>query len=332
MRLALVCWCLVTLALAAGASRALASPAVLSRVHLLNHTYLRVNDWAKASGLELRWLKRDESLQLSNRSTRIVLNLDSRQAEVNGVQVWLSFAPVQQNGAVWLTSLDVETALRPILFPPRNRAGAGIKTICLDPGHGGKDPGFCVGSNQEKKYTLLLAQELRQQLSRAGFKVAMTRTSDNFIELPDRPELARQQRANLLVSLHFNATETSRESVQGAQVFCLTPAGAHSSNGGSETSGAGAFAGNLLNDKNMFLAYQMQKSLTQNLGVEDRGVRRARFWVLRDATMPAVLIEAGFMSHPKEGQKIFTAAYRRQMATAIVQGLLAYKRTVEQSS
>jgi N-acetylmuramoyl-L-alanine amidase len=73
----------------------------------------------------------------------------------------------------------------------------------------------------------------------------------------------------------------------------------------------------------------MQKALTRNLSVEDRGVRRARFAVLRDAVMPAVLIEAGFMSHPAEGRKIFTAAYRQKMARAIVEGLLAYKRAVE---
>jgi N-acetylmuramoyl-L-alanine amidase len=73
----------------------------------------------------------------------------------------------------------------------------------------------------------------------------------------------------------------------------------------------------------------MQKALTRNLAAEDRGVRRARFAVLRDAVMPAVLIEAGFMSHPAEGRKIFTSAYRQKMARAIVEGLLAYKRAVE---
>jgi N-acetylmuramoyl-L-alanine amidase len=73
----------------------------------------------------------------------------------------------------------------------------------------------------------------------------------------------------------------------------------------------------------------VQKALTHSLAVEDRGVRHARFAVLRDAVMPAVLIEAGFMSHPAEGRKIFTTEYRQQMARAIVDGVLAYKRTVE---
>jgi N-acetylmuramoyl-L-alanine amidase len=176
----------------------------------------------------------------------------------------------------------------------------------------------------------LLAEELRQQLVRAGFKVTLTRNNDTFIELPDRPDLARRQRADALVSLHFNSAETARETVQGAQVFCLTPAGASSTNGGADSGGAGKCVGNRTNDKNMFLAYEVQRSLVHGLPVEDRGVRRARFWVLRDATMPAVLIEAGFMSHPVEGRKIFSADYRSRMAKAMVTGLLAYKRAVEE--
>ena len=70
----------------------------------------------------------------------------------------------------------------------------------------------------------------------------------------------------------------------------------------------------------------MQKSLVQTLRAEDRGVRRARFAVLRDATMPALLIEGGYLSHPVEGKKIFDSAYRRQMAAAIVKGILAYQK------
>jgi N-acetylmuramoyl-L-alanine amidase len=79
----------------------------------------------------------------------------------------------------------------------------------------------------------------------------------------------------------------------------------------------------------MLLAYEMQKSYTKNLTVEDRGVKRARFQVLREATMPAILIEGGFMSHPAEGKKIYDPAYRKQMARAIVEGILAYKKAVK---
>ena len=203
--------------------------------------------------------------------------------------------------------------------------------IILDPGHGGRDPGFQVGGNQEKKFALLLAQELESQLKRAGWKVNLTRTKDSFVELPTRPEIARRRNSDLFVSLHFNSTVSSSSSVKGAEVYCLTPAGAPSTNAGGEMWGSGWFAGNRNNDQNMFLAYEVQKLLTKKLGVEDRGVHRARFWVLRDAPMPAILIEAGFLSHPVEGQKISSASYRKQLASAIVDGLGAYKLAVEKN-
>jgi N-acetylmuramoyl-L-alanine amidase len=293
---------------------------------------VRLTDWAKANGLEIKWLRQDETLQLSNHSSKLVLAVDSREAQVNGVRVWLLFPVVARNEALCLAQLDVDTTLRPLLSPPKGRPGARIRTICLDPGHGGKDPGNRVGSNQEKLYTLLLAQELRTQLARAGLKVTLTRGTDTFIDLPTRTELAKRRSADLFVSLHFNAAEARRDSVQGAEVYCLTPAGASSTNARGEGAGAGSFPGNRQNDKNLFLAFEVQKALTRNLSVEDRGVRRARFAVLRDTVMPAVLIEAGFMSHPAEGRKIFTAAYRQKMARAIVEGLLAYKRAVEQAT
>ena len=293
-------------------------------------SYVRLGDWAKANGFNSRWLKREETLLLSRNGSKLVLTVDSREAQINGVQVWLLLPVVARYRSLCVAQLDVDRTLRPLLSPPSAQPGAKIRTICLDPGHGGKAPGNQVGSNQEKHYTLLLAQEVRSQLARAGLKATLTRTTDTFVELATRPELAKHRSADLFVSLHFNAADSGRSTVQGAEVYCLTPVGASSTNARGEGAGAGWCAGNQHNDQNLLLAYQVQKSLTRNLAVADRGVRRARFAVLRDAEMPALLIEAGFMSNPAEGRKIFTSEYRQKMARAIVDGLLAYKHTVEQ--
>jgi N-acetylmuramoyl-L-alanine amidase len=322
---------LAALALA-GAGRAQASPHTGEPARVAGPASVRLTDWAKANDLEVHWLKQDETVQLANHGSTVVLTLDSREAQINGVRVWLSYPVVAQNGALRLARLDVDTTLRPLLSPPKARPGAKVRTICLDPGHGGKDPGNEVGSNQEKHYTLLLAREVRAQLARAGLKAGLTRSGDTFLELPDRPELAKCRKADLFVSLHFNAADASRSTVQGAEVYCMTPPGASSTNARGEGSGAARSPGNRHNDQNLLLAYQVQKALTHNLGAEDRGVRRARFAVLRDAVMPAILVEAGFMSHPSEGRLILTAAYRQKIARAIVEGLLAYKRAVEQGT
>jgi N-acetylmuramoyl-L-alanine amidase len=321
-----ITFCLLVLLVLPGARRAAGAAQVPGP------SYVRLSDWAKVNAFEARWLKPDEILQLSRNGAKLVLTVDSREAHINGIQVWLLFPLAMRNGTFCLAQLDVDRTLRPLLSPPRAQRGAKIRTICLDPGHGGKDPGNQVGSNREKHYTLLLAQEVRAQLAQSGLKATLTRTSDTFVDLPTRPELARRRGADLFVSLHFNAADSGRNTVEGAEVYCLTPVGASSTNARGEGVGAASCAGNRHNDQNLFLAYEVQKSLLRNLAVADRGVRRARFAVLRDAVMPALLIEAGFMSHPTEGRKIFTSAYRQKMARAIVDGLLAYKRAVEQGA
>jgi N-acetylmuramoyl-L-alanine amidase len=205
-----------------------------------------------------------------------------------------------------------------------------ITTICIDPGHGGKDAGNRVGGpffgRSEKTYTLALAIEVGTQLKKLGYNVILTRNKDTFVDLPIRPDIGNQRGADLFVSLHFNATQTGKNEVWGPETYCITPVGASSSNAQGEGANHGPCAANRVEDKSLLLAYQVQKALVGNLGVPDRSVRRARFAVLRDAEMPAILIEGGYMTHPTEGKKIFDAAYRQRMATAIVKGILAYQK------
>jgi N-acetylmuramoyl-L-alanine amidase len=323
LRLAFV-WLAVVLTLAGGRTLA-QTPPLTARIG--NTGYVRLSEWAKWHGLQWRWLKRDESFQLTNKVVRLQFAVDSRAARVNGVQLWLLHPLVTRGGDIYLSQLDADTTLRPLLAPPRNEPKKKVHSICLDAGHGGRDPGNRAGARLEKDLTLRLASELRDQLQKAGFKVVFTRTSDQFIELSDRPAIARQRGADLFVSLHFNGAGNS--AAQGSEVFCMTPVGAASTNAGGEGGGAGSYSGNRNNAQNLLLAFQIQRSLLGILRSEDRGVRRARFEVLRGATMPAVLIEAGFLSHPVEGKKILTVEYRRQMARAIVAGIQSYKKVVE---
>jgi N-acetylmuramoyl-L-alanine amidase len=294
--------------------------------------YVSLSEWAHANVFTVRWLERDKTLQLDGRGAHLTFNVearsDSRRAQINGVQTWLAFPILYQNGRALISQIDLQETLGPVLSPPKSPRGINIDTICLDPGHGGNDPGFQVGSNDEKKYTLLLAQEVRAELKAAGFNVVLTRTTDVKIPLEDRTAVARRAGADLFVSLHFNATEQGRNEVKGTEIFCLTPAGATSTNARGEGDTRWV-TGNKNDEKNMVLAYQMQKSYEKNLNVEDRGVKRARFQVLREATMPAILIEGGFMSHPGDSRKIYDPVYRKQTAKAIVEGIQAYKKAVK---
>jgi N-acetylmuramoyl-L-alanine amidase len=144
--------------------------------------------------------------------------------------------------------------------------------------------------------------------------------------LPFRPAIANHAGADLFISLHFNAVQTDKNKVQGPETYCITPVGAASSNSQGEGADHGMTTANRVEDKSLLLAYQIQKSLVQNLDVEDRDVRRARFAVLRDAQMPAVLIEGGYMTNPTESKKIYDVNWRRQMASAIVKGIVNYQK------
>jgi N-acetylmuramoyl-L-alanine amidase len=330
MKLARVYSLFVILFIAAGPYPIQAAPRRPPVQRVSGPAYLRLNEWARTRGFDLRWVKKDETLQLSSQSTRLLFTVDSNDADVNGVGVRLLFPIAIRDGTPCLSQLDSQMTLDPILSPPRTRKGASVTRICLDAGHGGIDSGNRVGSHQEKTYTLLLAQELAVQLTRAGYKVTLTRDTDKFIELSERAAIAKRRSADLFVSLHFNSAPNSANTVRGAEVYCMTPVGAPSTNARGEGSAAGWYPGNRANDKNVYLGYQLQKSVTKTLGTEDRGLHRARFAVLRDATMPAVLIEAGFMSNPAEGRKIFDVGYRKQIAKSIVDGISAYRKGVEQ--
>jgi len=289
--------------------------------------YVRVADWAKAQGMNLTWLKRDEVFQLTKASWTFLFKVDTAEVRINGVAVWLSYPVLKASDGPRVSQLDLQTIVKPLISPPKTKL---VRTICLDPGHGGKDPGNRVASNEEKRYTLLLAQEVSGLLAQAGLKVNLTRTRDTFVDLYARPEIARRRGSDVFVSLHFNSAATSRNTVQGSEVYCLTPAGASSTNSRGRASNADSGPGTAYLDRSILLAYQVQKALTGQLVVEDRGVRRARFVVLKEVPMPAILVEAAFMSHPAEGKRIFDPAYRRKMARAIADGILAYKRAVEQ--
>ncbi len=289
-------------------------------------TYIPLASWARANGFGSFTQNRGGLIFFTNKTTQLMFDVDATEANLNGVKVRLGY-PVAKGGLI--AQFDIDNTIRPLVFAQKPAAKK-ITTIILDPGHGGKDTGNHIGgglsARNEKTYTLALAKELRDQLKKAGFNVWLTRTNDTFVELPARPAFANRKRADLFISLHFNGTESAKAEVSGAETYCITPVGAASSNAQGEGAGHSATAANAVEKKSLLLAYQVQQALVKNLDVEDRSVRRARFAVLRDAEMPAILVESGYMSHPAEGKKIFSESYRKQIAAALVKGIVNYQK------
>lgn len=291
--------------------------------------YLRLSEWAESSGFKMIWHEKGESIELTNRSADLKFATDarsSRKAQVCGATVLLSL-PVLSRGGIPLISLsDVQKNLEPILFPKKSPGT--VRTICLDPGHGGKDPGESAGDNFEKKYTLLLALATEKLLQEAGFKVVLTRTNDVYVPRPDRPALAAREGADIFVSLHYNSIATP--GVRGVQVHCLPPPGMNSTDAGGGRGKDPAYPGNGQDDRNILLAYEVLKNITTKLPLEDIGVKRNHYEILREARMPAILIEGGFMTDAQDSKKIYDAEFRQRMAQSIVNGILAYKEAVEE--
>ncbi|MXV72723.1 tetratricopeptide repeat protein [Candidatus Poribacteria bacterium] len=212
--------------------------------------------------------------------------------------------------------------------------GLTAKTIVIDPGHGGKDPGGLGSDNlQEKGIVLSISRKLREVLTAKGYTVLMTRETDHLIPLKKRTEFATQHKADLFLSIHANAAESSR--ANGIETYYLDVnstdkasekiAARENINSGYsiqelETLLAGLIRESKSEDSKR-LAGHVQDALVQNTGAADRGVKHARFVVLIGTKVPAILIETGFVSNPVEGQKLTTSAYQHKIATAIAQGV-----------
>jgi N-acetylmuramoyl-L-alanine amidase len=306
------------------------APSLPGKTTVSGREYQELKGFASAKAMTFDWDGRSRSVRVASKSVRLDFSINQRDMKVNGVVVWLSDPVVLVKGKVYLSTTDARHTLEPLLRPPRNAPEQRVKVVALDPGHGGHQPGHQAGAELEKTHALLLARKVRSLLRAAGLTVVMTRDTDEFVDLEQRPAIARRQKADVFVSLHYNGAEGGGNSANGIEVYCLTPAGATSTNARGDSSiSTKAWPGNLNNSRNMLLAFQVHKAMVGALETNDRGVRRARFAVLRSATMPAILVEGGFLSDPTEAQRIYSTAGRDQLARAIADGVLAYKRLVE---
>ena len=200
----------------------------LEKIQISGSEYVRLNEWAETHDFQFKWPRNSAVVTLTNGSTRVLLTIDSRKAEIDGTSVWLDLPVVNRSGGALISLADLRATLQPILFPHASEQT--LQTVCLDPGHGGKDKGEINGTHYEKKYALLLAEDVAEMLKDEGLNVILTRSNDTLIELPDRPLLARQHGADLFVSLHYNSAAMA---IRGVEVYCVTPPGFSSESSGA---------------------------------------------------------------------------------------------------
>lgn len=231
-------------------------------------------------------------------------------------------------------------------MPPTPNDGT-IKTIVIDPGHGGEDTGAIgPGGVKEKDITLAVAQELERELSeKTGARILLTRTDDTYIELKERAAFANGVSADIFISVHVNAAR--RKGATGVETFFLSfeasddearEVAAFENNvvtldgtaDGAPTDDLKAILWDLTqteaHHESAKLAESIQLSLTGVTNGDNRGIKQAPFIVLFGATMPAVLVEIGFISNPAEEKRLSRGKTQKLIARAISDGVEAFEK------
>jgi len=271
----------------------------------------------------------DRAVSLVSDERRMDFRAGSREARLDGVKHWLSFPVVFTRGQFFISRMDLSKTLDPVIRPHRIPRLTPVRTVVLDPGHGGHDRGAVNRFGTEKNYNLDLSRRIRPHLQEAGLRVVITRRGDQFIPLERRPaiaaELDRKDPGTVFVSIHFNAAPGGRSAATGFEIFTLTPRGAPNSHDNFMTRRSfAAERGHAADHASMALATSIYHAMLGRVPMFDRGVKRARFAVLRHATVPAVLVEAGFMSNPRDARLMADEAWRDRLAESIAQGILEF--------
>ncbi|WP_319777846.1 N-acetylmuramoyl-L-alanine amidase [Maridesulfovibrio sp.] len=222
--------------------------------------------------------------------------------------------------------------------------GLTFKTIMLDPGHGGKDPGASANGLKEKDINLRFTKILAAKLKKAGFSVMYTRSNDTFIPLEERTAMANIKKADMFISIHCNAHRSTK--INGIETYTLNLA--RNRNAVRVAARENAVSAKRISDLQVILTDLMlnskmkeSKDLAQNIhtgslknirrkwNVKDQGVREAPFYVLMGAKMPSVLIELGYLTNRTEAKRLKTDSYLSYIADGIVKGVLEYKKQIE---
>ncbi|HEY9577635.1 MAG TPA: N-acetylmuramoyl-L-alanine amidase [Pseudobacillus sp.] len=202
--------------------------------------------------------------------------------------------------ASWVVSVNGEAASESSSAEPTVNRTPGLqgKTIILDPGHGGIDAGTTgIQGTFEKFITLKTADRLYHKLRQAGANVILTRSDDQYVSLPSRVATARYHRADAFISLHYDSTH---------QI------------------GANGFTTYYYHNNHKQLAKNVNGKLEQSLPMKNRGVRRGDYYVLRENSQPAILLELGYLSNPQEATAVVTNPYQELITNGVYNGLSSY--------
>lgn len=311
--------------LAAPPGNAAQSPAATNHI---TPTWVSLKQWATQNNIgPVQRISAGPLPTFALRAPRglFIVRANDQIAYWNSIELHLGFAPRLLTNQLFIEGLDVSKTIEPLLHPlalPSNTN----RVIVIDPGHGGANFGATsvLDGSHEKQYTLDWARRLAPILATNGWKVFLTRTNDMDIPLPGRASFADACNADVFISLHFNAPSSASDQEEaGIETYCVPPTGMPSTLKRFEDNPVLVFPNNNFDAENLRFAMRVQRSMLKISGAHDRGVGRARFMtVLRLQNRPAILVEGGYLSNPREARHIEDPAYRQKLAEAVAAALI----------
>ena len=295
--------------------------------------YVTLDSFAKFYGFQKpAEIPSGRPFELTSPAGVLTLTLDSREMKWRGARYWLNHSIREQDNVILVSRLDLGKTFEPLLRPNGETPKRPVQGVVVDPGHGGGDEGTRAARGlSEKTVNLDVAKRLVRLLDDAGVPWVLTRTKDRYVDHGDRSARASDHPGYLFVSIHFN--EDYDRSTTGWETYCVSPQyGPSTSSGGSFVGDEDqVWPGNDFDHHNFLLAQAIHRSavLAKTNAPSDRGLKKARFKVLRLAHAPGVLVEGGFLSNPQEAGLLKTEAYRQQVADWIFKGIMAYRRSQE---
>jgi N-acetylmuramoyl-L-alanine amidase len=287
--------------------------------------YLSVDNISKFYGLPAEVVPSGAKIQTETADHPLEFVSGSREAIINGARSWLCFPVIERDGKSLVSRTDVVKTIEPLVRAHRVPNVGKVQTVVLDAGHGGHDKGQVSRYGAEKDFALDVARKLRPILQAKGLRVIMTREGDYFVPLEVRAKIANAARNSIFVSIHFNATNDDPNAT-GFEIFSFTPRGAPSTSDGTMTaSSVNMQPGSSVDAQSLALSACIYHSVLGQLREYDRGIKRARFAVLRLTKVPAVLIEGGFLTERGESKLISNKDWRAKLAGAIGIGIENYQ-------
>lgn len=284
-------------------------------IDLPNTTVRRAKNRKRFNG---RYIKEMRVAQYNKTTTRVVLEISKRytlspaKLQIRGIAPnrWFirlpKIFPVRdaKRSSQRLISVNVPPASLPrpqiSSVGPAIPVKAGSKVVVIDPGHGGRDPGAVGNGLYEKNVVFAISNMVITELRKRGVNAISTRTSDVEIDLQPRVDKAQGARANAFVSIHANAISLSRPDINGLETYYYATSSGYR------------------------LARNIHNSILSKVSMNDRGIRQARFYVLRKTTMPAVLVETGFITGARDSQNLKSKFFQQKLASGIAEGIISY--------